>query len=233
MHGCKNSFTVHIIWNCNRLFCLRFSWLKILFLCSVVLGFFWVGWVGGGGGVVVFGGGESVEQKQNVYQSFKKKKKKIVLLAYLKIYNVMHPVSIRTMCCDGVRHAVTCTEVYHSVRYLTLWPFLNLTWGIALSAGCLETRGEGVGMMGGGGLCQILKSSMHDDWKGAVRVECEDETALHCCFFCRRLMAVKVFFCFVFFFMSVGKFVMIKISYCAFLCGEVATVKTSFSVAGS
>ena len=53
--------------------------------------------------------------------------------------------------------------------------------------------------------------------------------------FCRGLMAVKVCVCFcVFFsfsfsfsFMSVGKFVMIKVSYCVFLCGEVATVKTS------
>ena len=122
------------------------SFLMIKFFIPVLL--FFGGYVGGVG-VVVFGGGESVEQKQNVYQSFLKKKK--FLLAYLKIYNVMHPVSIRTMCCDGVHRAVTCTQVYHSVRYLTLWPFLNLTWGIAPSAGCSETRGEGGGMVGGGG----------------------------------------------------------------------------------
>ena len=46
-------------------------------------------------------------------------------------------------------------------------------------------------------------------------------------------MAVKVCVCvcvffLLLFFMSVGKFVMIKISYCAFLCGEVATNQNFF-----
>ena len=107
VHECRNSFTVLIIRNCSRLFCLRFSWLKIVFLCSV----FW-GWVGGG--CCCFGGGESVEQKQNVYQSFKKKKKKFCL-----------PTWKFTMWCIPCQYAqcvvMVCAVPSHAHKSITLW----------------------------------------------------------------------------------------------------------------